>query len=66
MTYFEYGFDLDSQQEKDNEKYENNRRVIRVFNDENTPHPNVHKVPKGKKVKELLTVKSLKIGLLTK
>ena len=39
MTYFEYGYDLDAQQEKDNERYENNRKVIKVINDENTSPP---------------------------
>ena len=39
MNYFEYGYDLDEQQKKDNEQYENNRKVIRVINDENTPYP---------------------------
>ena len=50
MTYFEYGYNLDAQQKKDNEQYENNRKVIRVINDENTP-PNVHKVHKVPKAK---------------
>ena len=57
---FEYGFDLDEQQRIDNEQYENNRRVIRVINDENTPPPNVHKVPKGKNVKDLIKNKKPK------
>ena len=43
---FEYGFDLDEQQRIDNEQYENNRKVIRVINNENTPH--------------LMSIKSLK------
>ena len=60
MTYFEYGYDLDARQEKDNEQYEKNRKVIRVINDENTPPPNVHKVPKGKSVKELIKLKKPK------
>ena len=47
MTYFEYGYDLDAQQAKDNEQYENNRKVIRVIDDENTPPP--------------LSIKSLKV-----
>ena len=54
MTYFEYGYNLDAQQKKDNEQYENNRKVIRVINAENAPPPNVHKFPKGKNVKELI------------
>ena len=29
MNYFEYGYDLDEQQKKDNEQYENNRKVIK-------------------------------------
>ena len=60
MTYFEYGYNLDAQQKKDNEQYENNRKVIRVINDKNTPPPNVHKVPKGKNVKELIKNKKSK------
>ena len=60
MTYFEYGYNLDAQQKKDNEQYENNRKVIRVINDKNTPPPNVHKVPKGKNVKELIKNKKPK------
>ena len=39
MTYFEYGYNLDAQQKKDNEQYENKRKVIRVINDENTTRP---------------------------
>ena len=39
MTYFEYGYNLDAQQKKDNEQYENNRKVIRVINAENAPPP---------------------------
>lgn len=80
--------DIDALQAADNERYENNRRAIRVINEENTPPldvqkvheekghkgqnlvftppPNVHKVPKGKNVKELIKNKNLKIGLLTK
>ena len=54
MTYFEYGYDLDAQQAKDNEQYENNRKVIRVIDDHNTPPLDVHKVTKGKSVKELI------------
>ena len=57
---FEYGFDLDEQQRIDNEQYENNWKVIRVINDENTPPPNVHKVPKGKNVKDLIKNKKPK------
>ena len=37
-----------------------NRKVIIVINDENTPHPNFHKVLKGKKVKELIKNKKSK------
>ncbi len=60
MSYFEYGYNLDTHQEKDNEQYKKNRKVIIVINDENTPHPNFHKVLKGKKVKELIKNKKPK------
>ena len=59
MTYFEYGYDLDAQQAKDNEQYENNRKVIRVIDDDNTPPLDVHKVTKGKSVKELIKSKNV-------
>ena len=52
MTYFKNGYNLDAQQEKYNEQYENNRKIIRLINDENTPPYNFHKVSKGKNVKE--------------
>ena len=74
--------DIDALQAADNERYENNRRAIRVINEENTPPldvqkvheekghkgqnlvftppPNVHKVPKGKNVKELIKNKKPK------
>ena len=52
MTYFEYGYDLDAQQAKDNEQYENNRKVVRVIDDNNTPPLDVQKVQKVKGHKE--------------
>ena len=44
--------DIDALQAADNERYENNRRAIKVINQENTPPLDVHKVPEEKGYKE--------------
>mgnify|MGYP006243999449 FL=1 len=44
--------DIDAIQAADNERYENNRRAIKVINQENTPPLDVHKVPEEKGYKE--------------
>jgi archaellum biogenesis ATPase FlaH len=44
--------DIDAVQAADNERYENNRRAIKVINQENTPPLDVHKVPEEKGYKE--------------
>ena len=51
----EYGYvDIDEQQRIDNEKYMANKRTFTFTKGESTSPPDVHKVPKGKSVKELI------------
>ena len=51
----EYGYvDIDEQQRIDNEKYMASKGTFTFTKEESTPPPDVHKVPKGKSVKELI------------
>ena len=57
----EYGYvDIDEQQRIDNEKYMARKSTFTCTKQETTPPPDVHKVPKGKKVKELIKSKKPK------